>query len=62
MSPRSVYLQNQELYVANVGDVQAMLIQSDGTHKMLSKKHDPAEPSERARIRTPADGCQETAG
>ncbi len=46
-----VYLQNQELYVANVGDVQAMLIQSDGTHKMLSKKHDPAEPGERARIR-----------
>jgi len=46
-----MYLQNQELYVANVGDAQAMLIQSDGTHKMLTKKHDPAEPSERSRIR-----------
>ncbi|KAH8891918.1 PP2C-domain-containing protein [Thozetella sp. PMI_491] len=46
-----VYLQNLELYVANVGDAQAMLIQSDGSHKMLTKKHDPAEPGERARIR-----------
>ncbi|KAK3329296.1 phosphatase 2C-domain-containing protein [Apodospora peruviana] len=46
-----VYLQSQELYVANVGDIQAMLIQSDGTHKMLTKKHDPADPIERSRIR-----------
>ncbi|KAI1333241.1 protein phosphatase 2C [Xylariaceae sp. FL0255] len=45
------YLQAQELYVANVGDAQAMLIQSDGTHKLLTRKHDPAEPSERQRIR-----------
>ncbi|KAK3394424.1 phosphatase 2C-domain-containing protein [Podospora didyma] len=46
-----VYLQSQELYVANVGDVQAMLIQSDSTHRMLTKKHDPADPHERSRIR-----------
>ncbi|KAK7755315.1 hypothetical protein SLS62_002822 [Diatrype stigma] len=46
-----VYIQSQELYVANVGDVQAMLIQSDGSHRMLTRKHDPAEPSERQRIR-----------
>ncbi|KAI5466639.1 phosphatase 2C-domain-containing protein [Mariannaea sp. PMI_226] len=46
-----VYLQGTELYVANVGDAQAMLIQTDGTHKMLTRKHDPAEPTERARIR-----------
>ncbi|OAA60984.1 adenylate cyclase [Niveomyces insectorum RCEF 264] len=46
-----VYLQGQELYVANVGDAQAMLIQSDGSHKVLTRKHDPAEPSERSRIR-----------
>lgn len=46
-----VYIQSQELYVANVGDVQAILIQSDGSHKMLTRKHDPAEPSERQRIR-----------
>ncbi|KAG8165094.1 hypothetical protein KVR01_005369 [Diaporthe batatas] len=46
-----VYLQGQELYIANVGDVQAMLIQSDGSNKFLTRKHDPAEPSERSRIR-----------
>ncbi|KAB5579916.1 adenylate cyclase [Coniochaeta sp. 2T2.1] len=45
------YLSGQELYVANVGDVQAIVIQSDGSHKVLTKKHDPAEPSERSRIR-----------
>ncbi|KAI0483383.1 protein phosphatase 2C [Xylariaceae sp. FL0804] len=45
------YLQEQELYVANVGDAQAMIIQSDGSHKMLTRKHDPAEPNERQRIR-----------
>ncbi|KAK8048574.1 adenylate cyclase [Apiospora phragmitis] len=46
-----VYLQAQELYVANVGDAQAMAIQSDGSHRILTRKHDPAEPSERQRIR-----------
>ncbi|KAK4236281.1 hypothetical protein C8A03DRAFT_35815 [Achaetomium macrosporum] len=46
-----VYLNEQELYVANVGDVQAMLIQSDGQFKMLTKKHEPADPLERSRIR-----------
>ncbi|KAM0563943.1 hypothetical protein ACHAPJ_000151 [Fusarium lateritium] len=46
-----VYLQSTELYVANVGDAQAMVIQTDGTHKMLTRKHDPAEPNERSRIR-----------
>ncbi|KAK6842693.1 adenylate cyclase [Apiospora arundinis] len=46
-----VYLQAQELYVANVGDAQAMVIQSDGSHRILTRKHDPAEPTERQRIR-----------
>jgi adenylate cyclase len=46
-----LYLQSTELYVANVGDAQAMLIKSDGRHNMLTRKHDPAEPSERQRIR-----------
>lgn len=46
-----VYLQQTELYVANVGDVQAMVVQTDGTHRILTRKHDPAEPSERTRIR-----------
>ncbi|PKS06341.1 hypothetical protein jhhlp_007089 [Lomentospora prolificans] len=45
-----LYLQGMELYVANVGDAQAMLI-TEGTHKILTRKHDPAEPSERQRIR-----------
>ena len=45
------YLQGTELYVANVGDVQAMMIKTDGKHEILTRKHDPAEPSERSRIR-----------
>lgn len=45
------YLQNQDLYVANVGDTQAVLIGTDGSHRFLTRKHDPAEPSERQRIR-----------
>ncbi|KAI6250462.1 Adenylate cyclase [Erysiphe necator] len=46
-----VYLQNSELYVANVGDAQGMLIHSEGGHRILTRKHDPAEPNERQRIR-----------
>ncbi|PHH89593.1 hypothetical protein CDD83_5706 [Cordyceps sp. RAO-2017] len=46
-----VYLQGTDLYVANVGDAQAMVIQTDGSHQMLTRKHDPAEASERSRIR-----------
>lgn len=46
-----VYLRGTDLYVANVGDVQAMVIQTDGGHKILTRKHDPAEPTERSRIR-----------
>lgn len=45
------YLRGTELYVANVGDVQAMVIKTDGKHEILTRKHDPAEPSERSRIR-----------
>ncbi|KAI9803847.1 MAG: hypothetical protein M1825_001727 [Sarcosagium campestre] len=46
-----MFLQGMELYVANVGDVQAMLVQSEGGHRIITRKHDPAEPSERQRIR-----------
>ncbi|KAF3077364.1 hypothetical protein CFAM422_000545 [Trichoderma lentiforme] len=46
-----LYLQGTELYVANVGDVQAMVIKTDSKHHILTRKHDPAEPSERSRIR-----------
>ncbi|TVY20554.1 Adenylate cyclase, partial [Lachnellula arida] len=46
-----MFLQQSELYVANVGDAQAMLIHSEGSHRILTRKHDPAEPNERQRIR-----------
>lgn len=45
------YLKGTELYVANVGNVQGVLITTDGKHEMLTHKHDPAEPTERSRIR-----------
>jgi adenylate cyclase len=46
-----LYLKEMELYISNVGDAQALLIRSEGGHKILTRKHDPAEPGERARIR-----------
>ncbi|KAJ5266558.1 Adenylate cyclase [Penicillium angulare] len=46
-----LYLNNMELYAANVGDAQAILVKSDGSFRYLTKVHDPAEASERARIR-----------
>ena len=47
-----LYLNNMDLYAANVGDAQAILVKSDGSLRYLTKVHDPAEPSERARIRS----------
>ncbi|KAL2814501.1 hypothetical protein BJX63DRAFT_200200 [Aspergillus granulosus] len=46
-----LYLNNMDLYVANIGDIQAILVKLDGTYIELTKNHDPAEPEERARIR-----------
>lgn len=46
-----MFLDGMELYMANVGDAQAMLMHSDGGFKILTRKHDPATPSERQRIR-----------
>ncbi|KAJ4346551.1 uncharacterized protein N0V89_010482 [Didymosphaeria variabile] len=46
-----VYLKDMELYLSNVGDAQALLIQTNGDKKILTRKHDPAEPYERTRIR-----------
>lgn len=46
-----LFLKEMELFVSNVGDAQALLIQSDSNYKILTRKHDPAETSERARIR-----------
>ncbi|KAL2870955.1 adenylate cyclase acyA [Aspergillus lucknowensis] len=46
-----LYLNNMDLYVANVGDIQAILVKLDGSMRHLTKNHDPAEAEERARIR-----------
>jgi len=46
-----MYLHGMELYLSNVGDAQALLIQTEGGHRIITKKHDPAEATERARIR-----------
>lgn len=46
-----LYLNNMDLYAANVGDAQAILVKSDGSLRNLTQIHDPAEASERARIR-----------
>jgi adenylate cyclase len=46
-----LYLNGTELHVANVGDVGAILISSNGQHKDLTTKHDPANMKERERIR-----------
>ena len=46
-----LYLDGTELFVANVGDAQAILIKSNTSHRDLTTKHDPAEPRERERIR-----------
>lgn len=43
------FLDNMELYLANVGDAQAYLFQSDGMSRSLTRKHNPER--ERARIR-----------
>ena len=45
------FLDNMELFIANVGDAQAMLMQSDGGYKILTQKHEPADRRERERIR-----------
>lgn len=46
-----MYLRGMELYISNVGDAQCLLIQSEGNHRVITRKHDPAEASERQRIR-----------
>ncbi|KAL9010950.1 MAG: hypothetical protein Q9173_004162, partial [Seirophora scorigena] len=46
-----MFLDNMELYLAHVGDAQAMLVHSDGGYKMLTRKHSPGDELERERIR-----------
>lgn len=42
-----LYFNSTDLYVANVGDIESMLIQSNGKHKFLTRKHSPADEKER---------------
>lgn len=46
-----LYFKGLDLYVANVGDIEAIMIQSNGQCRQLARKHDPAEDGERERIR-----------
>ena len=46
-----MYLHSMDLYVSNVGNAQAILIQSEGSHRVMTRKHDPADSRERERIR-----------
>ena len=46
-----LFLDNMDLYIANVGDAQAILMHSDGGYHVLTEKHKPANPQERQRIR-----------
>ena len=43
------FLDNMELYLANVGDAQAYLFQSDGMSRSLTRKHNPERERERIR-------------
>ncbi|KAI5286295.1 cysteinyl-tRNA synthetase [Ascosphaera aggregata] len=46
-----LYLKGMDLYSANVGNTEAIVVSSNGSFRHLTQKHDPAEPSERERIR-----------
>jgi adenylate cyclase len=46
-----LFIKENELYVSNVGDATALLIDSEGSHKVITRKHDPTEPAERQRIK-----------
>jgi len=46
-----LYLNGLDLYVANVGDIEAISISANGQSSPLTSKHQPAETAERDRIR-----------
>jgi adenylate cyclase len=46
-----IYVLNTKLYISNVGDAQALLIQTEAGHREITRKHDPASADERQRIR-----------
>lgn len=46
-----LFIKENELYVSNVGDATALLVDSEGGHRVITRRHDPTEPSERQRIK-----------
>jgi adenylate cyclase len=46
-----LFIKEMTLFISNVGDATALLVDSEGNHKVITRKHDPTEPSERQRIR-----------
>ena len=46
-----VYIEGTQLYAANIGDAQGLLIQSDGGYRSITELDDPANAEERRRIR-----------
>jgi adenylate cyclase len=45
-----LYIKFMDPFVSNVGDAQALLIESDGGHRVTTQKHDPAEQTELDRM------------
>lgn len=46
-----IYLVGKQLYLANVGDYEALLLRANGDHVFLTTKHDPTTRDEFERIR-----------
>lgn len=46
-----IYIKDKNLYSANIGDLEAVLSRGNGTHVMLTTKHDPTTRTEFERIR-----------
>lgn len=46
-----IYIRDKRLYTANVGDVESLLTRKNGTHLLLTNKHDPTNRPEFERIR-----------
>jgi adenylate cyclase len=47
----ALFIKGNDVYAANVGDATALLVDSEGRHKVITVRHDPTEPSERQRIK-----------
>jgi adenylate cyclase len=51
-SATAVYIKNNKIYVANIGDTMAMLAKPDGSYNFMSVHHQPSSAVEFDRIRT----------